>query len=158
VLSVSEAGDPGVGENAVGGPRLGVVADQDRGIERAIESLHLAPLALQLSAAQLHALDQIVRAHVAHVAVRVADHDLAGAAFDRASDHGVAVARHELAKGVEPGQPTKDFLEPLQSRGALHVDRDEQLHPPSPTPLTGVLDRQARKNRGDRQSSRIFLD
>ena len=78
--------------------------------------------------AQLHALYQVIRVHVAHEAMGVADDDLVSAAVDGALDDGIAVTCHHLSERIKAGQAPEDLLGTLQASAALHVDRDEELH------------------------------
>lgn len=50
---------------------------------------------------------------IAHVTMRVAEHDLSCASSDCSLNDGVRIAGHQLPERVETRQATEDFLEPF---------------------------------------------
>ena len=117
-----------MGEEAPLGAGARVIAEEDRGVERGVESLHHSQR-FQVALDVLHARIEARVQQVLHVAVRVVHHDVGRAVLEDGSDDRVHLFGHQFtAQGVVLARPARHAAR-ADPADSLHVDRDKDRQP-----------------------------
>jgi hypothetical protein len=112
-----------VREQSTRGVGLGVIADENDGVERVVEPLHHA-VPFEAVADEARALIEIFRQEIALTPMGVVDEDVGGAAVKGAADGGIGVLRHQLAGTAVFGLSRGGLVFAADPRDAFEIDRD----------------------------------